>query len=377
MNKRYKRVCTGIRQDVISGHYQAIKVLNGKQAVETFKSLREAKNWFKSYTPKIKTCTITKTLGSTLGEALALYLENHVAHLASNTRQTVNRRLTAFYNKEIKQIEITAINSQMIDDYLKRCIVHSSSKGLSDCKRSSYTSELKLSRTFFNWYSANYNETLVNPIKRRHFAMGNVRANNPKRRKLTKVEIQLFFKNLHGMFLGLAKIQFFTASRISEVAGLHWTSVNEANSTLTIKHCLVWSHSTKKFLEIKETPKNETERVCYINPAIAMALDNRKKAMNGPLVFHENGMPLSYRQIQYQYRKALIKSGLNDVTSSHFLRHSAANLVRSLGGLDLAQSITGHKHRLIVEKTYTEMPNNLQREASDLLCNIFNNNNLT
>jgi integrase len=67
--------------------------------------------------------------------------------------------------------------------------------------------------------------------------------------------------------------------------------------------------------------------------------------------------PLSYRQIQYAYNKALKLIGLFPrFSSTHIMRHSMANLVRSISDLDTAQAVGGWKSRDIVESVYTDTP---------------------
>lgn len=83
-------------------------------------------------------------------------------------------------------------------------------------------------------------------------------------------------------------------------------------------------------------------------------------------VFYLDGTPLSYRQIQYQYNKALKKTGLYPkFQSTHILRKAMANIVRKEMGLDAAQAAGGWKSRDVVERTYTDVPNDLGRKAVD------------
>lgn len=81
-------------------------------------------------------------------------------------------------------------------------------------------------------------------------------------------------------------------------------------------------------------------------------------------MFHQNGVPLSYREIQYRYNKALKKAGLDDkFSSTHIMRHTMANMVRSQLGLDSAQAVGGWKTRDLVENVYTETPTHIGGEA--------------
>jgi len=55
---------------------------------------------------------------------------------------------------------------------------------------------------------------------------------------------------------------------------------------------------------------------------------------------------------------------VENVRVTHFLRHSSANIVReSSNSLDLAQAMTGHKDRSVVERTYTKASFGTQKLA--------------
>ena len=83
--------------------------------------------------------------------------------------------------------------------------------------------------------------------------------------------------------------------------------------------------------------------------------------------------PLSYRQITYQYERALKRAGIKTVSGTHFLRHSAANIVRENSlSLDLAQAMTGHKSRRLVETVYTKTPIQAQKTALGSLVDAMN-----
>lgn len=83
-------------------------------------------------------------------------------------------------------------------------------------------------------------------------------------------------------------------------------------------------------------------------------------------VFHINGQPLTYRQIQYHYNKALKKIGLyQKFSSTHLMRHSMANLVRERKGVESAQAVGRWKTRELVEDVYTNTPTHIVKDAID------------
>ena len=83
-------------------------------------------------------------------------------------------------------------------------------------------------------------------------------------------------------------------------------------------------------------------------------------------VFEVKGQPVSYRNIQYYYNKALKKAGpFPKFRSTHILRKAMANIVRQELGLDAAQVAGGWKSRSIVEKIYTDVPSELGQKVVD------------
>ena len=58
-------------------------------------------------------------------------------------------------------------------------------------------------------------------------------------------------------------------------------------------------------------------------------------------------------------------------SSTHILRKAMANIVRQELGLDAAQAVGGWKSRAIVEKTYTDAPNLLNRQAVNHVEQLF------
>ena len=82
----------------------------------------------------------------------------------------------------------------------------------------------------------------------------------------------MFFQHLRPLYENLAKLQFFTAGRVGEVAGLQWSNIDLKNRRMLIKHACVWCMSNKTFIELKPFPKNKEPRVCYITDEIMTIL---------------------------------------------------------------------------------------------------------
>ncbi|MCP4913224.1 MAG: phage integrase family protein [Oligoflexia bacterium] len=78
---------------------------------------------------------------------------------------------------------------------------------------------------------------------------------------------------------------------------------------------------------------------------IASTLHSFKRESTGePLnfVFHIKGEPITYRQVQHHYNKALKGAGLYpEFSATHILRKAMANIVKQHMGLEAAQAVGG------------------------------------
>ena len=165
-------------------------------------------------------------------------------------------------------------------------------------------------------------------------------------------------------------LNFLPRVRVGEVAWIQCQNISLRDNLLVIKDCCIWSYQSKKFSYLKPITKNGEIREVRLTDGLKEILGRRLLLKNSEsdFLFHLEGKPLSYRQIQYQYNKALKMAGVEDISSTHFLRHSAANLVRLFSNsLEYAQAITGHKDRSTVEKVYTVLPSDHQLTALKML----------
>ncbi len=337
---RYKNIerYPGIRVDTKSKKYQAVKRVNLKQYSKTFSSLRDAINWYRSFSPDVVKKTKIKE-DQTVRYMFDLYQKFHFPLLEKSTQELLLKRYSIILTDEILSTEIEAITPLFIDSYLLNL------KKSAPLKRQNFDFDLKKLKTFFNWYRENYNYNFVNPILKRHFAVGKIKDSYIKKKKLSMEEFYKFIDFLDDPFKNMAIIQFFTAGRIQEVAGLQLESISLSENKLTIKDVVVWSHKTKKFLYLKSCPKNKEIRTCHINSMMKKIFQKRySEAVNSNYVFHKDGNPFDYRTIQYRYDKALKKAGIKHVSGTHFVRHTSATITRWLmGNIDYAMAMTGHK----------------------------------
>ena len=303
-----------------------------------------------------------------LKEVFNQYLEEHVCNLEFATRQTIELKLSRFL-KPIMNKNLFLINEKDIEH-----IIQESKAKANQCKLNC-NKDLKILSTFFNWANVIHPD-FKNPIKKRHYALGVIKTRPKKDKKLSTNQVIEFFINFNDeLYKDLAMFQFYTASRIGEAAGLQVESVNLDNGQCLIAHCSVWSFTTRQFVELKPYTKNGDTRACYLPSDVLERLKNRLYGRSSGFVFlcPKTSEPLTYRQITYQYNRALKLAGIKNVSGTHFLRHSAANIVRQQSlSLDLAQAMTGHKSRKLVETVYTKAPIQAQKTALESLVDAMN-----
>ena len=178
----------------------------------------------------------------------------------------------------------------------------------------------------------------------------------------------MFFDSLSPLYQDLTKMQFFTAGRIGEVAGIQWKNVDLKNRRLLIKETCIWDMANKIFIELKPFPKNRETRAVFITDEIMEVLKHREafKIKGNYFVFHVEGTPLNYCTIQINYRGAQRKSGV-PYTGTHILRHGMAKLARQVGGgLDAVLAMTGHKDLKLADH-YSKCTEDDQKNFSEMI----------
>ncbi|MBC7427659.1 MAG: site-specific integrase [Bacteriovorax sp.] len=167
------------------------------------------------------------------------------------------------------------------------------------------------------------------------------------------------------MYRDMATFQYFTASRIGEVAGLQWPNIDFERRVIIIKQTCRWDMSTKAFMELNPHPKNKEERHIYMTDELAEILQRMAvfRIEGNNFVFHLNGKPLNYSTIQINFKTAQRRAKIPH-TGTHMLRHEMATLARHVfGGLDGAIAMTGHKDYKLADH-YSKDLGSLQKEVS-------------
>lgn len=370
----------GIKKDLSNGRYLAIKYINGKEFSKKFSSVKDAVNWRANFHPSIPERVIENKMQESLadvilsragtklnGEDLGFYFRDiwrlyQDIYLPSIEKSSQAHRLSkeSFYKPlfNFKMVEITA---SLLDRFM---VDHKDEAIRLKSKRLNFKDNLKCLKALLNWYRENYDALFVMPILKRHHHAGIIRKTPVRNKKMKASELIEFFKELPPFWRDFAETQFYMGARVSEVAGLQVESVDLKEEEICIKDVAIWNYDTKKFDYLKECPKNGEASYASMNDRLKEIMVRRLALSKTGFVFHKEGSPLTYRQIQYEYNKALKKAGLEKTFSStHIMRHSMGTLTRRVtGSLDMAQAVTRHKD-IQVAQQYVGLPTAENRKA--------------
>ena len=399
----------GIRKDTQTERYVARKRIGDKQYCKTFLRIGDAIHWRRNFHPLL---TDTEIKGPsarefslsgttrvqarpngvdqrfTLKQVWELYQELHFPILEQQSVETAMKFAKNFL-PELMPLKMQEITHEVLDAFMKNKVAQA--KRLRNSRRHNFKNDLKFLKTLFNWYRENYDGMFVVPVLKRHFILGIIKkVSRRNTEKMTVEQVQLFLDSFEDQFWpDFAKIHFFMAGRAQEAGGLQWSGVDFKRRLIKVEDVSIWSLANKKFSNLKEIPKNGEQRVVRLNRQMLDILkrrwENRSKIpcqffrestgerLN--FVFEVKGQPVSYRNIQYYYNKALKKAGLfPKFRSTHILRKAMANIVRQELGLDAAQVAGGWKSRSIVEKIYTDVPSELGQKVVDHVGELLESN---
>lgn len=362
----------GIYKNLATGKYQARKKVTGVFHKKTFSDLRTAANWFRLFNGSTEDdLTIKKS--ATLKEVWACYQVHHFPTLAESTRDIWIRRYELL--SQLEDIEMYKLTTGAITGWVERNVSYYKSTDYEgncrgSAKRCNLNNELNLFTTIFNWYKASEffekeSQSLTNPIRTQHKKLGFIRAKTKVHKAIGVDDAFKFFSYLQPLYRNLAMFQYYTASRVGEVAGLQWSRINFERREIIIMETCQWDMSNKTFIKLNPHPKNREARPVYMTDELMEILRQMEhhKVEGCNFVFHVLGKPLNYCTIQLHYREAQRKGDL-PYTGTHILRHGMATLARKVGGgLDAVIAMTGHKDFKLADH-YSKDLGDLQKEVS-------------
>lgn len=363
----------GIRQDTNSGKYQATKSINGKDYSKTFESLREAKFWRNNFhpinSPNPKSSNPLKTYSAQNGvdkkitfyEVFERYKAMMIPTLEDNTAYGKIKAIGRFCD-EIWDTPLSEITPEFLSHYILR------KKDISiamESPRCNFDRDLRELSSVFNWYKEVVEHSFINPIMKIHKKIGFIKETPKIDKKVKPDEVIKFiesFTNKQELYKDMAIIQFYGACRIHEVAGMLKKNINLVERTILISETMSWSKG--KLPSIKATTKTGEDRIIHINDSMFEVINKwlSKEIQRIDTLFHRNGEYIRYNAIHSNYKKALERANL-PYSGTHILRHSMATITRKIGGLDAAQSVTGHKSQRMLEVYADNDSVNLNRES--------------
>lgn len=381
-NYQYTKIANlkGIYKNTSSGSFLAIKRIDGKKHQKTFDLLSDAKEWFRKFNGKDYDEPDPTT--SSLKEVWADMQTNHFPTLAESTKSIWKRRYELLVDLEklpMAEIHYHRLNRWIETKvkYFKSDEYENQSRGLA--RRCNLDNELNLLSTIFNYYKKSEtfmeeSKDVINPVRMKEFKKkGFVRAKPIKNRQIKPEDAFKVFEFMKPLYRNLALLQFLTASRIGEAAGLQWHRIDFETRKIVVMETCFWHPVTKVFVSLNPHPKNKEPRVIYMTPDLELILRQRlaHKIPGNDFVFHVEGKPLNYGTIQLNYREAYRKSGVKN-SGTHTLRHGMAALARKVGGgLDAVIAMTGHKDIKLADH-YSKLSEDFQKDVSLKIADFLN-----
>ena len=179
-------------------------------------------------------------------------------------------------------------------------------------------------------------------------------------------------------FEGLYSVAVAVGLRQGEALGLAWADVDLDSATLTVRHTL--QRVDGKLLLAEPKTATSRRRIALPAPTLAalkkhQALQKEDKLRAGQhwqnplgLVFtDEFGAPLDRKCVSKRLLATLAKLGLPRMRF-HDMRHAAASILLARGvHARVVMQTLGHSQISLTMNTYSHVPDELQREAANLM----------
>jgi integrase len=347
----------GIRQKT-NGRFIATKSIDGKRFYKEFPALREAELWKNKFHPVLnKDATARKNAPAspsangflngrdfeiTVKEVYERYLLGPLKDLGAYQRYTKTNRMNRFL-PPIFSVRLCELTPEVISNLLERHkLAADTTYGRCD-----FREELKHFKSILNWYKNSVDFAFNVPITTYHYKV-TVRERDNKKRAISIDDFVRFTNALPWQLQRLAKIQFTYGLRIAEACALTVDMVDFGRKKIFIQQAIVW---IKDVPSLKKSTKTEDKAEFELTPEAEMIFRELDAARpkSCRYFFHYNGAMPRYRPIVDAYKAALKEAGIEGVSGTHFVRHTAATISRKLGGIDAAQALLRHKSTTMAE----------------------------
>ncbi len=229
----------GIYVNQNTGSYYVEKRIKGTLFTKSFTALFEAKKWRESLegVGVDDACLISNSTYSTLKTVWESMQKHHFPLLAKSTKDIWLRRFKLL--ESLQHLPMDQITPSKITEWVQHWVrffstddYHGSGRGKAG--RCNMNNELNMFVTIFNWYKQSEQfekeaQLLTNPVKTKHKKMGFIKPLPDKRKQIDLDSAFLFFDFLRPLYRDLAMMQFYTAGRVGEVAGVQWSNIDFKN----------------------------------------------------------------------------------------------------------------------------------------------------
>lgn len=282
----------------------------------------------------------------TFGDLIKVWLEAKRPHLKASTLVRYDSYFKHF--KSLFDVTMNELCSTHIDQLLS---LWKSSKYLSTSQptRMNYDHEFSLLSSLFRFYEER--SVFRSPIRKSHYSLLKVRSGEPRKKDLTKDEVDRFFAELKAICPGkyepifyLAQFQYWSYCRVQEAAALHFEDFDKAKGTLTVRRRIMWIRAKGQEDIVDSGLKaSETKEIPFSDKLRKLVLEWRIRCgkFSGAM-FEIEGRYINYRQIEYRYSKALAKAGI-PFRGTHLLRHaSLTEAYATTNNILVTRDLAGH-----------------------------------